>query len=272
MRLLDAVAPARAAEMALDLFCTPERRSAPPALSDARRFTLADGLGPDFAVWDWGDGPTALLVHGWSGSAAQLSGFVPALLGAGCYVAAPDLPAHGASPGSRTHVREMADAILRVGRRVGPVRALIAHSLGAAAAAVAMAEGLRVERAVLIAPAAELDVYPRRFAAALGLSSASVERMVAGLERRAGPLEALSPLRLAPRQRARALILHDPSDREVPFAQGRALAEAWPGARLEPLPGRGHTRVLHDAQVIARAVSFAAPDQRAIGPTFARAL
>ena len=66
----------------------------------------------------------------------------------------------------------------------------------------------------------------------------------------------LDVLRSAPGQTARLLVLHDPADREVPFEQGRALAEAWPDGRIEALPGRGHTRPLRDPEVIARAVSF----------------
>ena len=270
--IADRVAPAHAAESAVDLFCTP--RHPPPARAAlGRRFTLRTPASPDLSLHDWGDGPTALLVHGWSGTSAQLAGFVAPLLQQGHYVAAPDLPAHGDSPGRRTNIREMADAIARAGRRLGPVRALVAHSLGAAAAAVAMAEGLRVERAVLIASPANIEVYPRRFAAALGFSPAGADRMAAALERRAGPLERLSPIRLAPRQTAEALILHDPLDREVPFDESRALAKAWPGAQLEAIAGRGHTRALHDPEVIARAAAFigAAEPQRAIGPTFARA-
>lgn len=263
------VAPGRAAEAAVDLFCTPRR---PPSAArlPGHPFTLRDPFSSDLSLHDWGDGPTALLVHGWSGNSGQLGGFVAALLQQGHYVAALDLPAHGASPGRRTNVREMADAIARAGRRLGPIRALVAHSLGAAAACVAMAEGLRVEKVVLIASPANIELYPRRFAAALGFSPSGVDRMVAALERRTGPVANLSPVRLAPRQTAQALILHDPLDREVPFDEGRALAKAWPGARLEPIAGCGHTRALHDPEVIARAAGFIGAAQREIGPTLAR--
>src|SRR2546426_7589813 len=141
MRLLDSVAPAAAQRLAFDWFGRPRRRVGRPAIG-AHRFRLT-GDGPELAVWDWGDGPTVLLVHGWNGNAAQLSGLVPPLLRAGYYVATPDLPAHGASAGTHTNVRAMADALLRLGRRVGPVHAVIAHSLGAAASVIALAEGDR---------------------------------------------------------------------------------------------------------------------------------
>src|SRR5882724_9402402 len=137
MRVLDAVAPAVAQRFAFDLFGMPRRRRDQPVVP-GHRFSIA-GDGPELAVWDWGDGRTVLLVHGWNGNGAQLSGFVAPLLRAGYYVAAPDLPAHGDSAGTRTNVRAMADALLRLGRRVGPVHAVIAHSLGAAASVIALA-------------------------------------------------------------------------------------------------------------------------------------
>ncbi len=54
------------------------------------------------------------------------------------------------------------------------------------------------------------------------------------------------------------LILHDPADREVPWAHGSAIARAWPGATLEPLDGLGHRRLLRDPDVIQRVVEFVA--------------
>jgi pimeloyl-ACP methyl ester carboxylesterase len=254
VRLLDAVAPAAAQRLAFEWFGTPQRRSDKPFILGHRFFIAGDG--PELALWDWGDGRTVLLVHGWNGNGAQLSGFVAPLLRAGYYVAAPDLPAHGDSAGTRTHVLEMADALLRVGRRVGPVHAVIAHSLGAAATVIALAEGLGAERAVLIAPPADLPRYVRQFARAVGLSPRSEAGLVSRIGSMLSERQAIDLVRLATVQRARTLVLHDPEDREVPFADARALAEAWPGASLLSLPGAGHTRALRHPEVISRAVGF----------------
>ena len=254
MRALDSVAPDAAQRLAFDWFGKPQRRTEAPFIA-GHRFSIAED-GPELAVWDWGEGRTVLLVHGWNGNAAQLSGFVPPLVRAGYYVAAPDLPAHGASAGSRSNVRAMADALLRVGRRVGPVHAVIAHSLGAAASAIAMAEGLGAGRVVLIAPPADLPRYAGLFARALGLSPRSADGLLARLDRALGGRERFDLLQLAGRQTAPMLVLHDPADREVPFSDGKALADAWPGARIEASIGAGHTRALGDPAVISRAVAF----------------
>src|SRR3989442_10124173 len=240
LRVLASVAPAAAQRLAFDWFGKPRRRVGQPAIG-AHRFRLT-GDGPELAVWDWGDGPTVLLVHGWNGNAAQLSGLVPPLLRAGYYVAAPDLPAHGASGGTHTNVRAMADALLRLGRRVGPVHAVIAHSLGAAASVIALAEGLGAERAVLIAPPADLPRYARQFGHAVGLSSWSTFDLLARLDLALGGRWAFDLLRLAPMQKARTRLLDDPADPEGPLSEAHALARAWPGARLAMLEGAGHTR------------------------------
>ena len=52
--------------------------------------------GGKLAVTTWGeDGPAVLLMHGWGGARAQMTGFVIPLLDAGYRVVAFDQPAHG---------------------------------------------------------------------------------------------------------------------------------------------------------------------------------
>jgi pimeloyl-ACP methyl ester carboxylesterase len=256
VRLLDGVVPRVAQRLAFDWFGTPRRRTEPPFIV-GHRFSLPRESGA-LAVWDWGEGRTVLLVHGWNGNGAQLSGFVAPLVRAGYYAAAPDLPGHGHSGGTRTHVRDMADALLQIGKRIGPVHAVIAHSFGAAATLIALSEGLGAERAVLIAPPVDLPRYATAFGDIIGLSPRSTMGLLARIEAAVGGRDALDLLRLAGRQKARTLVLCDPDDREVPFEEARSLADAWPGASLAAVTGAGHSRALRDAEVISRAVSFVA--------------
>ncbi len=254
VRALDLVAPRLAQRLALDLFLTPQRNRQTPFIV-GHRFAIREGA-HDLNVWDWGNGPTVLLVHGWNGNAAQLSGFVPPLVRAGYYVAAPDLPGHGSSGGERTNLRDLADAIARVGRRLGPIDAIVAHSFGAAATVVALSEGLDARRVVLIAPPVDLHRYARGFASAVGLSRRSADAMIDLLARKVGSPRLFDIQALAGGlQKGRAVVVHDPADREVPFAEGAALAVTWPGTTLVPLAGVGHSRALRDPTVIARAVS-----------------
>jgi pimeloyl-ACP methyl ester carboxylesterase len=258
--ILSWAAPAQVERLAVELFCRPRRLPRPtaPTVSglEPHRFVVSTRF-EQLAAWDWGHGPTVLLVHGWNGLAAQLSPFVAPLVAAGYYVVAFDQPAHGASSGARATLLDLTHAVEAVARKVGPLHGLIAHSLGATATTLAIARGLPVERAVLLAPPADVNHFARAFASQLGLSTARAEGMRERLRLElGGDLGAFDLRRLAPSLRTPVLVMHDPHDREVPFAHGRALAESWPGARFEALRSLGHRRLLSDPAVIDLAVAF----------------
>ena len=103
----------------------------------------------------------------------------------------------------------MADAVAAVGRRVGPVAGVVAHSLGASAVALAMGAGLEVGRAVLIAPPLEPLRYFRRFTRVVGLPESlfvrAAEQLAAKLN--AG-FDRLDLRRIAPRMHAPLLVMH----------------------------------------------------------------
>ncbi len=259
-RLLGRFAPALSDRTAADLFRTPRRRRTPPEPGTpglvAERFRVQSG-GLALAAWSFGDGPPVVLAHGWNGSASQLSSFIRPLVESGFRVVAFDQPAHGHSEGRRAMVPQMAEALQAVARAVGPLHGVVAHSLGGTATSLALFDHLPAARAVLLAPPAAAPHFARRLAAALGLSPARTEGMLAQVQRNVGAsLEALDVRTFAGWLRQPALIFHDVQDREVPFAQGRAIAEAWPKARLVPLEGLGHTRPLSDARVVRASVAF----------------
>src|SRR3954462_131875 len=80
------VAPGIAARWAESIFCTPPRhepRSADEAhLATGRRFTVGSD-GHDLAAWEWGAGPTVILVHGWGSRAGRFSAMARGLVGSG---------------------------------------------------------------------------------------------------------------------------------------------------------------------------------------------
>jgi pimeloyl-ACP methyl ester carboxylesterase len=259
MRVLSWIAPRRAEELALDLFSTPRRPGVlaePDAGLPAHRFTLPVG-GHQVVAWDWGRGPTVILTHGWSGHAGQMAAFVQPLVRAGYHVVAFDHPAHGQSGGKRATYLSLTEALTAIAKRVEPVHAIIAHSLGSTATILAVSRGLSVERVVLVAPPAESPMYARAFGRAIGLPPERIEGMIDRIRVMVGGnLDDLDARRLAARLRAPALIIHDPEDREVPIAHGEAIAAAWPGARLARVSGLGHHRLLRDPAVIETAVAF----------------
>ena len=254
------LAPPLAIRWAERLFATPPRMRArsSPVLEAGHRFFI-ESKGRRLAAWSWGDGPTAILLHGWGGRSDQLVAFVEPLLAAGFSVVAPDAPGHGDSTGCASSVIAFADALEAVASRVGPVEAFVGHSAGAAAGALAMSRGLRVHRAVFVSPVAALTDVVVRFAWQLRIPPWIADAMRRRFESRLGvPMSSLDVPTLARHVRAPLLVIHDPADDEVPWHDGAAIAQAWPGARLVDAPGLGHNRILRDARVVAQAVSFLA--------------
>ena len=108
------LAPERVDRFAARAFCTPRRRQvvAVPesevlGTGRAGRLNTSDG---EVAFWSWGQGPAVLLVHGWEGRAAQWVPMAERLVRSGHRAVMLDLPAHGSSEGSRTHVVAFARA------------------------------------------------------------------------------------------------------------------------------------------------------------------
>ena len=254
--------PELAGAWAERLFLTPPRQGAASALDliDARS-SIVEHKGRYIATWRWGsiDSPAVLLAHGWGGYAAQLRAFVFPLLRAGFRVIAYDQPAHGISGGRLTGLPDFADVMAEVAWHHGEVQAVIAHSLGGAAAALAVARGLRLVSVVTVSPPADLVGYSRRFARWHWIPEPARRAMQAAIEERYGVRwEELELARLAPRLGARALVIHDRDDRVVPWTQGASFAHQWPGARLLSTDGLGHRRILEDQEVTRAAADFIA--------------
>lgn len=205
----------------------------------------------------WGEGPAILCLHGWEGRGTQFHTFVDPLMKAGCSVIAFDQPGHGGSQGHRSGPLEWARATLDLVAQIGPIQGLLAHSLGAAGAAIAMDHGLSVPRAVFLAPPARPDPYYHGVLSLLGFPEADHPAAFLAYARRTGlPPERIRLHSLASGLRTPLLVIHDRGDREVPWTDGEAIASAWPSARLLSTEGLGHRRILRDPGVIQEAVSF----------------
>ena len=261
-RTVGRMAPGTAARWAEELFFRP--RKAPTRaheeefLTSGRRFSFATARG-ELAAWSWGQGPTVLLVHGWSSRAARFRVIAPPLVEAGFRVIAYDHPAHGASPGRRTSLVEVSATLLEVARQTGPLHAAVGHSLGGAAIAVALSRGLELNRVALIAPFAAPPDFVDRFALLVDLPSQARDQMRDNIERRFrmrfGDLYVPT---LARGLSTPALVIHDLHDTDIPFADGEAIARAWPGAELVQTKGLGHHAIMRDQAVAARVARFIA--------------
>ena len=221
---------------------------------ESRRVATPEG---EVALRWAGTGPGILLLHGWEGQASDLAAFASPLLEAGFRVLALDLPAHGESAGQQASIPQAARALRAVGEALGPLHAVVAHSVGAAVLVEALHAGLAAQGAVLISAPACYETYARRFAAAAGLDEEGTETMLAVLRDAIGvDTRELSLPHRAPHLRQPALFIHSSDDRVVAIEDSLATAAVWPGAQHLRVEGLGHRRILADSTVVAAALEF----------------
>src|SRR5690349_7898999 len=175
--------PAATLRRAYRLFCTPlsvtRRRALATDTGGAALGSLAIG-GEQVSLYTWGDPsaqPYVLLSHGWSSHATRFLPWIAPLREAGYAVVGFDQVGHGSSSGRRSTLPDFAATLAEVARRHGEAAVIIGHSLGGAAALLAMANGVAAQRAILIAPAADPQAAAWRFARFVGLAEHLGERL-----------------------------------------------------------------------------------------------
>ncbi len=237
-------------------------RDSYPVPLGARRFAIDDPDVHSGYLWE-ADGPTALLVHGWSADSASMLGFVRPLLKAGFQVATFDAPGHGASHGACTTMSRFVFAGAQAARALGNVGFLVGHSLGAIAAAAIAArvkqeQGVRIRAMAMVAAPASLSQVLELWASAgpQQLPRATRERVYAQLHRDNGvPVSHWDIPALARGMRIPTLVLHDQADPVVPYANAELLC-AQLGASLERTAGYGHSRILASMEARMAIVEF----------------
>lgn len=216
--------------------------------------------GGELAVTTWGEGPTVLLMHGWGGARAQMTGFVEPLLAAGYRVVAYDQPAHGESDGKTTNLLEIAPTMDLIAQRAGPFQTIIAHSFGTLITSYALVERSFPPPARLVYFGAFnqlLESLPR-FQVQAGVSDEIMDGFRAMLYENFGQdvLEAITNESLTPRIHIPALMFHDVADNVTPVEDSRAIAQVWKQAQFVETEGLGHRGALQSRSIHEQVVKF----------------
>jgi pimeloyl-ACP methyl ester carboxylesterase len=210
-------------------------------------------------AWRWGTGDRLVfLMHGWAGRGAQLGAMVAPLLERGYSVVTWDAPAHGQSGGETSSLVELADALFAVARKLRQEPyGIIAHSMGAGAAAVAISEGLTFERAVLISSPASILDFIHQYTEMMGFSPGLREHIVGWMNRTYSvdladyDVEAMN----VPHGE-RMLLIHDDGDKEVPFEHSERIAKAVGARQLIRTQGLGHRRILYAEETVQQTIDW----------------
>lgn len=214
----------------------------------------------EIAAYVFGSGPAVLFVHGAYGSIIQLAPMVEAVVASGCSAICFDLPGHGESKNEGVGVLKTVTALSSLGKNFGAFKSIISHSFGAIPACYAVAhDALEVDSLVSIAaPALQRYVWDLLFKmhkvpewcrdAILGMYKEKYGENF---------LEENSPCNLINKIIKPVLLVHDVSDRVVPFSHFEQLRESLPRAGTTFVTSElGHFRLLADPKTVATVVEF----------------
>ena len=217
--------------------------------------------GGELAVTTWGEsGPAVLLMHGWGGARAQMTGFVEPLLAAGYRVVAYDQPAHGESDGKTTNILEISPTMDLVMQREGKFDAIIAHSFGTIITSYALVKRNFPPPSKLVYFGAFnrlLDSLPR-FQVLANLPDELIDGLRDMIIENFGRdvLDAIVNESLVKQIHIPALMFHDRSDNVTPVEDSRAIANAWNEAQYIETNGLGHRGALQAAEIHEQVAKF----------------
>ena len=217
--------------------------------------------GGELAVTTWGDdGPAVLLMHGWGGARAQMTGFVHPLLEAGYRVVAFDQPAHGESDGQTTNILEIAPTMDLIAKQEGPFEAVFAHSFGTLVTSYVLVNRDFPPPARLIYLGSFnrlMDSLPR-FQVLAGLPDPVIDGLREMIYANFGKdvLDAIWNEKMTLKIDIPALMFHDKADNVTPIEDSRAVARVWKSARLIETEGLGHRGALQSTDVHKQVVEF----------------
>jgi pimeloyl-ACP methyl ester carboxylesterase len=217
--------------------------------------------GGELAVTTWGEGEASvLLMHGWGGARAQMTGFVQPLLSAGYRVVAYDQPAHGESDGKITNIFEIAPTMDLILEQEGRFNAIIAHSFGTIITSYALAKRNFPAPTKLVYFSAFnrlLDSLPR-FQALVNLADEVITGLREMIYENFGrsTLDQIVNADLVHEINIPALMFHDIADNVTPIEDSRAIASAWKSAHFIETNGLGHRGALQLQAIHERVVDF----------------
>lgn len=224
------------------------------------RLPYKDG---ELVVTTWGEsGPAILLMHGWGGARAQMTGFVDPLLSAGFRVVAYDQPAHGESTGTMTNLLEIAPTMEVIRKNEGDFTAIVAHSFGTIITSYALVNLNFPPPSKLIYFGAfnELLESLPRFQEIARLPNEIMDGFRAMLLENfgRGVLETIINAELVKQIDIPALMYHDTEDNVTPVEDSRAVASSWRSAKYIETTGLGHRGALQSKEIHRQVVNFIA--------------
>lgn len=263
-RLLSALSKKKAAQIAFELFCTPQLRKKNIFL---KNFAEAEKL--DFTLqgntvrgyrWNKGGSRKVLIAHGFNSSVTSFDRYIQPLVKKDYEVIAFDAPAHGYSTGKTINAALYSDMITTIYEKYGPIKSFMAHSFGALGVSLALEQIPHDEsyHLVLIAPATESKSAIDFFFSFMGLNSAvrkEFDNMIYRVRQK--PSEWYSVSRAIKEIHAQVSWFHDQDDTITPWRDAKKVMEQnHSHIKFVVTKGLGHRKIFRDEKVFQSIVDF----------------
>ena len=263
-KLLSAISNRKAAELALDLFTTPQFRykePLPDIFKESEKLEFKH-FGETVTGYRWNRGGhrKVLIVHGFNSSVAKFDRYIKPLMKKGYEVLAFDAPAHGYSTGKTLNAIVFKEMIEYIHKEYGPVKSFMGHSFGALAICLALEEIKHNEdyRVVLIAPATESKTAFDAFFSLLNLNEEIRKEFHDRILKLAGkPSEWYSVRRAVKNLEAKILWCHDEDDTMTPWSDAKkVMDEKHFNIEFILTKGLGHRRIYRDNKISKTIIEF----------------
>ncbi|MGC2165085.1 MAG: alpha/beta fold hydrolase [Gallionella sp.] len=229
-------------------------------MQQARSFHL-EFNGNAIKVFEWGDGPVVLLVHGWAGRALQFDALIRSLLTKGYRVVAFDHKGHGESSTRFSSFPEIVRSTELVATHYGEdLYGVVAHSMGSNSIFKVCEKIEQKLKVAVIAPVGNFMDMLERLRRRMGIYEKLYMRVINEIESENGlQLADLSELDYGKINRHDILLVHDKFDRINKVTVSLDLHANLQGSVLLQTEMLGHSRILGNQEVIAKVITHLEP-------------
>jgi len=242
-------------------FKTPEREKAMERSAQHKKLYIP-AINKEVRVLSYGySKKKVLLVHGWGGRSTQLFMFADALLEKGYMIISFDGPAHGASSGKTTNLKEFMETILTIHNTFGPFEAAVGHSFGALALLNIVAQKPVFKKLVTVGCGDKISGILYNFTGNLGLKPVISKKMNIHLEKKWNlVLKDFDGHEVAKKIKIPTLVVHDTLDGDVAVSCAENIRQNLRRGSLLVTHGLGHTKILRNQGISRKIITFITKD------------
>ncbi len=263
-KVLSAISNKKAAELALDLFSTPQfryKQKLPEIFTEGEKLQFKHyGETVTGYRWNRGGHRKVLIVHGFNSSVAKFDRYIRPLIKKGYEVLAFDAPAHGYSTGKKLNAVVFRDMIIYIHKEYGPIRSYMGHSFGGLAICLALEEIPHDDdvHVVLIAPATESKTAIDTFFSFMKLNDEvrkEFEDLIFRLRNK--PPDWYSASRAVGNLTAKILWCHDEDDPLTPWSDAKKVMDKKHyNIEFIITKGLGHRKIYRDNKIFKAIIEF----------------